>query len=84
MGLRPTHLGYALRLDKVLNSINEDMRDHTDTSFRLVLRDLPPNEADLTRALVPINPIRDPGPVSQGLSSSRMRFDAAALRATAT
>ena len=73
----------GLRLNKVLNSINEDLRGHTDTSYRLVLRDMPPNEPDLTTVLVPVDPSRDPGPVMQGLSSSRMRFDAAALLATA-
>ncbi|MCH6165155.1 AAA family ATPase [Pseudonocardia alaniniphila] len=73
----------GLRLDKVLISINEDLRDHTDTSYRLVLRDMPPNQADLATVLVPVDPGRDPGPVLQGLSSSRMRFDAARLRATA-
>jgi len=72
----------GLRLDKVVASVVQDLRDHTDTTYRLVLRDLQPNDPDLTTVLVPADPTTDPGPVLHGLSSTRMRFDAAALHAT--
>ncbi len=72
----------GLRLDKVIASIDQDLRDHAGVSFRLVLRDQKPNDPDLIRVLVPLDASADPGPALQGLSSTRLRFDAAALRAT--
>ena len=72
----------GLRLDKLVAAVDQDLHDHTDTSYRLVLRDTEPTDPDLTMVLVPVDPSTDPGPVLQGLSSTRMRFDAAALRAT--
>lgn len=72
----------GLRLDKVVTSVVQDLRDHTDSTYRLVLRDMQPNDPDLTAVLVPADATTDPGPVLHGLSSTRMRFDAVALRAT--
>jgi hypothetical protein len=72
----------GLRLDKVIASIDQDLRDHAGVSFRLVLRDQKPNDPDLISVLVPLDASADPGPALQGLSSTRLRFDAAALRAT--
>jgi hypothetical protein len=71
----------GLQLDKVVASVIHDLRDHTDTSYRLVVRDAEPNDPALTRVLAPVAPNADPGPVAPGMSSTRMRFDAATLRA---
>ena len=72
----------GLQLEKLVAVVDQDLRDHTDTSYRLVLRDTEPIEPDLATVLVPVKPSIDPGPVLQGLSSIRMRFGAAALQST--
>lgn len=73
----------GLRLDHLFSSIALDLESRPGTSHRLVVRDTEPSDADLAKILVQVGPDSDPGPTLHGLSSTRFRFDAAALRANA-
>ena len=66
----------SLRLDHVIAAALAD-RDGpgihaTESSFRIVLRDLPPTDSRLVALLAPANP--DPGPFLPEMNSVRMRF----------
>ena len=66
----------SLRLDHLITAALAD-RDGpgihaTESSFRIVLRDLPPTDSRLVALLAPANP--DPGPFLPEMDSVRMRF----------
>ena len=71
----------GLHLTAIIASVGEDLRDHPGTSYRVVLRDMEPQEPDLSAVLTPVEASADPGPVLHGLTSTRLRFDAEALQA---
>ncbi|MFF0818307.1 hypothetical protein ACFYVR_24615 [Rhodococcus sp. NPDC003318] len=73
----------SLRLDKLFASLDEDLSAHPGTSYRVVLRDIEPSDPDLTDILKPADGPTDPGPVIEGLKTSRYHFDADAILATA-
>jgi hypothetical protein len=50
----------GLRLDAIVTSVDEDLRDHPGTSYRIVLRDTEPQEPDLTAVLMGVDPSADP------------------------
>src|SRR5690606_15277284 len=50
--------------------------------YRILLRDTEPRDPTLTAVLVPVDASEDPGPPLHGLNSTRLRFDADALRAS--
>ncbi|GHG41104.1 MULTISPECIES: AAA family ATPase [Amycolatopsis] len=69
----------SLRVDLLFASLDQDLRDHPDTEYRLVLTDIEPEDSDLTAVLTPVSPSNDPGPAFSGVPSTRMKFDAEAL-----
>lgn len=72
----------SLRLDKLFESLGDDLTAHPGTLYRVVLRDIEPSDPDLTEVLRPIAPSTDPGPVVEGLKTTRYQFDADALLTT--
>ena len=66
----------SLRLDRIIAAAIADRhgpgKNATESSFRIVLRDLPPSNSPLVALLAPAR--RDPGPFLPGLASVRMRF----------
>ncbi|MET8925207.1 AAA family ATPase [Streptomyces sp. NPDC004623] len=73
----------GLRLDLLFSSMDHNFTSDPGSSHRLVVRDMQPEDPELTRVLRPVHASTDPGPALHGLSSKRFRFDAAALRAHA-
>jgi hypothetical protein len=71
----------GLRLDLLAAAIDLDLQEHPGSRYRIVLRNTEPHDPDLARVLRPADPGSDPGPALSGLSSTRWRFDADALRA---
>ncbi|WP_158715013.1 ATP-binding protein [Kitasatospora phosalacinea] len=71
----------GLRLDLLVTAVDQDVRRHPDTSYRVVLRDTEPHDPTLAAVLKPMDASIDPGPAVPGLGSTRFRFDASALRA---
>jgi hypothetical protein len=71
----------SLRLDLLFSAIDRDLQEWPGTGYRLVLRDMEPHDPDLASVLRPVDSATDPGPALPGLSSTRWRFDANALRA---
>ena len=66
----------SLRLDRIIAAAIADRhgpgKNATESSFRIVLRDLPPSNSQLVALLAPAR--RDPGPFLPGMASVRMRF----------
>ncbi|MFJ3278997.1 AAA family ATPase [Streptomyces halstedii] len=73
----------GLRLDLLFSSMDHDFTSDPGASHRLVVRDMEPEDPELTRVLRPVHASTDPGPALHGLNSKRFRFDASALRAHA-
>lgn len=71
----------SLRLDCLVAAAASDRTRYgsraSTTSFRLVVRDGPPDDRALRAVLRPASP--DPGPFLPGMNTTRLRFDAAAL-----
>ncbi|MCM3920138.1 ATP-binding protein [Frankia sp. AiPs1] len=72
----------SLRLDLLVAAVNRDLSDYPGTTYRIVLRDTEPRDADFASILKPVEKGSDPGPVFQGLGRSRFRFDPEALGIT--
>ncbi|RJQ92768.1 ATP-binding protein [Amycolatopsis panacis] len=75
--------GRSLQLGAIITSAWEDLQQHPETTYRIVLRDVSPEEDELTTVLRRCRPGEDPGPVMHGVASTRMRFDADRLMASA-
>lgn len=67
--------GRSLRLDSVISSAWQDLQEFPNTSYRIVLRDVQPQEPELAAVLRRCDPATDPGPALRGISSTRLRFD---------
>ena len=79
----------GLQLNRLISAALEDRKSEgsqaIEHSFRIVMRDAPPNDTGLLTVLRPANP--DPGPFLPGMNTVRMRFSSEALwqkRGTAT
>lgn len=70
----------SLRLDLLAGSVLRDLRDRPGTSYRVIVRDGPPDTA-LGEVLQQVPREVDPGDPFPGFATRRYRFDPAALRA---
>lgn len=73
--------GRKLKLNKVLDSLLEDLAKFPATTYRIVVRDKEPDDS-LGVVLRPIDPSHSPLDPLPGIATSKYRFDPAALRAT--
>jgi hypothetical protein len=76
-----TNDGRGLRLDRLISCMLADRvgaaSGAPSSTFRVVLRDQPPDDSRLTGLLIPALP--DPGPFVDHMETARYRFDAGAL-----
>lgn len=71
--------GRNLKLNKLLDSLLDDLAADADTWYRVLVRDGDPDE-DLAKVLKPVEALDDPGDPLPKVATRRFRFDPQALR----
>lgn len=71
--------GRSLRVDRLFDAVLEDLAQHPETEYRVVVRDGDP-DADLRAVLRLVGSDEDPGDPLPGVLTRRYRFDPIALR----
>ncbi|MGL3804611.1 AAA family ATPase [Paeniglutamicibacter sp. R2-26] len=76
-----TQDGRNLKLNKILDSLLEDLATSPATTYRIVVRDQEPDDS-LAVVLLPFDPSDRPADPLPGITTAKYRFDPAALRAS--
>lgn len=73
--------GRNLKLNKVLDALLKDLATSPATTYRIVVRDREPDDS-LAVVLLPVDPSDRPADPLPGITTTKYRFDPAALRAS--